>query len=276
MRKHKLCLLAGSFMLLTACTKQETSAIQGVEEIVTTSEETENTITNEEVTQETLSEEDELRVLMKQFIADKCFYDEPEGLDFSGLEGLDNLEGNEIFHIKVVNTIVSEDMADFDDGFMTYADEIAEIDAYITEMFGYEDNVILEVDSELTNLTDTAHHLALGQSLRIYMRIPDERGTAYGYADKRVELAMPYTEFWTVCPDVAASKLFDYDLSFAAEETILVKTLYVIPREFLEQELYLGLYQTEGTYDRKLKFTPPVDDERTKFLRIHFEEETGE
>lgn len=255
--------------ILSGCSKKSDNIYKDVGETATTRE-----IKNipqqqtEKATENNYSMDKEN---VKYYIEDSHFYDVEEGIDFACEH-----EEEEKFHIRILNAYTSDNLQDFGEYFCE-----SEITGSIEEALNWcewandysdLDLTYMCVQVEITNKTSEREDLDVLDSLRVFTRINDERGKEYGLADKYISFATAYNEIWYDSTKKENEKKSYYLLHLSAGETITTNCVYIMRKEFLDDELYLNLHQDEGEYNNKYMCVFPPTAKTTKFLKINLKE----
>ena len=106
----------------------------------------------------------------------------------------------------------------------------------------------------------------------MFTRINDKRGLDYNLADKYITFATAYNEFRYDSTKKENEGKSYYFITLSAGETITTNCVYIMRREFLDNELYFKLHEDEGEYSMKYKCVLPPTAETTKFLKINLQE----
>ena len=179
--------------VLSGCAKKDDNTYVGVEEKETTIE-----IINTPY-QPTENDDSIDKEKVKLYIDDSHFYDYDEGINFA-----EEYEKKEKFHIKVLEAYSSDNLIDFGEYFNSsiIKEEIEENINQCIERKGYstDDITYMCVKVEITNKSSEKVNLCLGNYLKVFTRLHDERGKEFKLADKYISLATANSEFWYDSP----------------------------------------------------------------------------
>lgn len=256
-------------IILSGCAKKKDNTYVGVEEKATT--EKIRDISQKQTEKETENDYSISKEMVELYIDDSHFYDYDEGINFANEN-----ETEEKFHVKVLEAYTSDELKDFGEYFCTdkIKERIEEQREFCVSGKGYNDFDLtyMCVKIELTNISEEDMQLCVGNCLNVYTRIYDERGKEFNLADKYIDLPTAYNEFRYDSSKKVSEGNEYYFLSLSAGETITTNCVYIMRKDFLDDELYLGLHLDEGEYNRKYNCIFPPTAETTKFLKINLQD----
>ena len=254
-----------SICVIAGCAKKEDNEYVGVGEKVTTDE-----IKDMEQQQTEKATEDDYSIdkeMVQYYIDDSHFYNSDDGISFA----LEN-ETEEKFNINILDAYISDNLESFGEYFEDdiIKGEIEEAKKSLDRK-GYNDEDItyMCVEVELTNISKEDIYLCMNLYLQVFTRIYDESGKDFGLTDRYIDMATAYTEFWYDSSKKENEEGEYYFVTLSSGETITTKCVYILRKEFSDDELYLKLHVDEGEYNTKYNCVFPPNAETTKFLKIN-------
>lgn len=256
--KRKLVMLS-AVLLCTGCAKAENVHYNSVEETVTTEShavpETTSVISGEE---ETLNKDE-----LSSFVKEDCLYKENKEEKF-----YDSYTDAE-YGIFIKKVQVSDHLETFGEPFMEWQSKIEEAVRVCEQEVSYTYNgsplMYLCVEAELTNYADETKSPCLFNFMNLRKCVIDERGKNYGLPETKIEIVMPYTEFWVDCTKQQNQGKQAYFIDMEPGETVPVRCLYIIPQEELSEDIYMELV-FDTMYDAKKKCQLATD--KVKLLKL--------
>ena len=258
-----VCIFILSILILSGCARKSDNVYQDVGEIATTREIKE--IPQQKTEKATENNDTIDKENIKFYIDDSHFYDTEEGFDFAR-----EYSEDEKFHIRILDAYTSDNLEDFGEYFCggRVKGSIEEALDWCDWALGDLDLTYMCVQVELTNKSTEKEDFRL-QPFHIFTRIKDERGKDYGLADKYISFATAYNEFWNDSANKVDEVKNSNLLHLSAGEVITTSCVFIMRKEFLDDELYLCLHQDEGEYNNKYKCVFPTTAKTTKFLKIN-------
>ena len=132
--------------------------------------------------------------------------------------------------------------------------------------------IYMSVQVELTNISEDDIRLCMQNYLRVYTRIYDESGKDFDLSDKYINMATVNSEFWYDSPKKENEENQYYFVTLSSGETITTNCVYIMRKEFLDDELYIELHEDDGEFNMKYNCVFPPTAETTKFLKINLRE----
>lgn len=268
--QKKLFLIPIICILLTACGQQkESNTLGNVEDIITTAE-LETSASVSTTTSNESSDPNDMSLCY--YLSDNHFYDQ-ESIDFYA-----TTDSTMNYNVKILDAFTSDNLADggtyFTDNTISkqIEDEICFLKSlpYLTES-GHTDISYLFLKAELTNLTSEEKNFCIHDLAHIVCRYYEPSMTIYGVSDKRIESTQSSEILYDYNYNTNLAKNYYY-IDIAPNQSITTTILYLIPTDYLTEELYMKLNDRSiEVYDSKLGRWMPTEDDKIRYLRIHLD-----
>lgn len=251
-------------IILTGCKNVKKNQIKNVEELEKTKIIKVQTFDNNEKNKEIQTLNGVDKNMVEYYISDLYFYNEKDGVDFCYFVDKKRL------HIAILDAYYTNNLLECGEYFAEHSADILEARKYVLEheLASDKNLTYLCIKIQLTNQEEALTEFAIS-TLKPYSRIKDDRLIEYGLADAYIDLPLIYSEPWYDYSKKKSGKSSHFFNMQAGETTDIITVVYLVDKEKISEDLYLGLNLGTPQYNSKFGCDFPPNDEDTKFLKIN-------